>query len=460
MTIIKTKEFDQQFQQDRHWIEINRNLPLWDKGSYKVKEWGDLVTDIDLQARVRYFPNLINIISNVLEKNRRKKSRFIFIHMAVGRYDGYDIPWTIDDNGGCDYDPERVKVWWNEFKNRSLVPDHIRRYIKSKLFDPEMRISNLIDVENALHPYAEIVWSEDDIRKGFIQRDGKRYDLLDVMKTETPVLEYVYHYRNNEYVAIDVGLVDNRFKVPIKNKIYLYYMEDWYRILKTFRWKLSENDKETYFQVMNGITNLIALKYQIGFIEKLAKGNVLPSQQIDSLLHNTYAELDKLGINHRGIELSEISKYLYENVNNILADSVKVYANKLENYDERKEILNRLSRGAQAHIPSTQEQLVLRRQNGFSCPFFATDLDEYEQLTDLAIRMDMDVELVINCFSRISIGLGKPVAQIIKDIVSPNQFSILIDKDKVVLKENGREKGRYPISLKTKLQAYVLLKRN
>jgi len=187
---------------------------------------------------------------------------------------------------------------------------------------------------------------------------------------------------------------------------------------------------------------------------------VLQSQQIDSLLDNTYAELDNLGINYRGIELSEISKYLYEKVNNILSDSVKVYANKIENYDERKEILNRLSRGAQARIPSTQEQLVLLRQNGFSCPFFATELDEYEQLTDLAIRMDMDIELVINCFLRISIGLGKTVAQIIKDIVNPNEFSILIDKDEVILRENGREKGRYSISLKTKLQAYVLLKRN
>jgi hypothetical protein len=458
MTLLKTKEFDQQFNRDLHFITINSRLPLWQKGSFKTKEWGDIVTDIDMTARVYFTPKLIDIVSNVLRKNRGGRSPFTFIHMAVGRYDGYDVPWTIDNNGGCDYEPQRTKVWFDTFKNSGLVPPYVMSYIQSKLFTDNMRISNLIDIENALNPYAEIVWTENDISKGFVQRGDKRYYLLNAMKTETPVLEYVYHYRGNEYVAIDVGLVDKKFTVPITDKMYRYYMDDWYKIMKTFRWKLPKSYKEAYFQTMNEITQLIALKYKIGLVEKLTKSNVLPPQQINALLDSTYVELDLLGINHKGIQLSVIANYLYEEVNKKLADSVQIYADKLVG-SEQKKVFDRLSRGAQAQIPATQEQLATRRRTGIQCPFFATELDEYEQLTILAIHMDMDVELVVNCFSQVSIQLGKSVSQVIKDVVQPNDFSILVDGDEVILREHGQEKGRYSIRDKSKLQAYVLLKR-
>lgn len=451
MPVIKTKDFDQKFNHDIDWITLNRRLPLWQKGSYKVKEFGDFVTDIDLTARVYFNAQLINIISGVLRKNQDVRSPFTFIHMSVGKYDGYDVPWSIDDKGGCDFDPVKAKTWFDNFKISGLVFPSTLEYIDNKLFASKMTIQNLIDIENILHPYAEIVWYENDIRRGFVMNKNKRYNLLDEMKTETPVLEYVYTY-GDEYVAIDVGLVDRNFVVPPSGKMYSYYTEDWYKIMKSFRWKLPEEDKPTYFDVMNTITLLIVLKYQIGLIEKLEKSKVLP---VKNLINNTYTQLYNLGINFHGKTLRQIDEYLYEQVNKKLKDSVMHYATKLKS----TEILLHLARGVDAQIPTTQEEIKLRRSVGVKCPFFPTDMDEFEQLTILAIRLDMDSTHVINCFSQVAIKLGKPVAQVIKDVVQNNDFSIISMDDEIILREHNIEKGRFHIKHKTTLQSYIILKR-
>ena len=457
--IIKTKDFDRQFHNDLHWITLNRNLPLQQKGSYKVKEFGDLITDIDLQALVYLNPKLIDIISGVLSKNRGGKSPFTFIHMSVGTYKGFELPWSIDDSGGCNYDPQLAREWFEQFKISALVPGHVLSYMENKLFSDDMRIRNLIDIENIIHPYAEIVWSEDDIRRGFVQRGSDRYYLLDEMKTETPVLEYVYHYRDAEYVAIDVGMVDKKFRVPPNGAMYRYYMDDWYKVMKTYRWKLAAADRPAYFQTMNGITKLIALKYQIGFIEKLSFFNVLPKHDMDALYDSTYAELDQMGVKYTGRKLSELVDVLYEQVNIVLRDSILFYANLLEPVEKEK-ILLRLARGAEARIPTTQKQLTDRRTVGVKCPFFPTDMDEYSFLTELALKLDMDVDRVVNCFSQVAIEMHKPVSQVIKDVIQPNNLSLVTTDTEVVLNEHGQVKARYPIADKGKLQAYILLKRN
>lgn len=457
MVLVKTKEFDIRFQQDKSWLEINRRIPLLEKGSYKVKEWGDIVTDIDLQAHVYFNSRLLDIIANVVSKNRRYNSPFIFMYMSVGKYDGYEVPWNIDESGDCDYNPEKVKVWWEEFKNTNLIPKDIKNYIFSKLFSDNMRISKLIDVENALHPYAEILWTENDIRKGFIDNNGKRYYLLHEMKTETPVLEYIYNYQNNEYVSIDVGLVDKKFAIPPIGKMYRYYTQDWYKIMKSFRWKIPTNKRTDYFKVMNEITILISLKHQLNLIQKLIKHKILSSQRINDFLNATYTELNKLSINYKGKQLNEIENYLYEEVNKKLENNVLVYANKIQD-PERKKILNRLIRGAQAQIPVMQDQLLIRHRAGIQCPFFAVELNEYEKLTALAMRLDINVDLVVNCFSQIAIQLRKSVSQLTDEVIHDNGLSLLEIGGEVILRENGKERGKYMLSDKKKVQMYVLLK--
>jgi hypothetical protein len=453
--IIKTKEFDRKFSHDIDWITINRRLPLWQKGSYKVTEFGYPITDIDLQARVHFNPRLLRIISNVLDKNRSTRSPFSFIHMSVGKYDGYSVPWNIDDKGGCDYDPKNVIKWFDEFKMKGLVQDSTLYYIKKKLFSRNMLIRNLIDVENILHPYEEIVWSRNDIERGYITQGGTKYMLSDAMQTETPVLEFAYYHRNNEYIPVDVGLVDKKFAVPPSGKMYRYYTNDWYKIMKTFRWKLPEDERKEYFIFLNNINSLIALKYQVGLIEKLTRGRVFNRDRLDAMRTRVYRSLENLLIPYKGISMVDIGLFLYERVNNVLKNHVSYFAKKLKKED-RKSIMYGLKRGIESQIPTTIGKLAARRKGGIKCPFFPVDIGEFDQLVPLAIRLDMKTETVVNCFSKVALEMGKSVAEIIKDVVQKNSLSILVEKDDIILMENNKVKKRYPLSEKKKLQILVL----
>jgi len=213
MSVIKTKIFDQQLNNNISWITINKHQPLQLLGSYKVKEWGDIITDIDYQARVHLTPGLINIITNIVSKNKSGKSPFTFLHMTVGKYDGYEVPWTIDETGGCDFDPKLAKEWFELFKTQNLVTPNDLKYIEGKLFNENMKIQNLIDIGYALWQHFLIVWNLDDIRRGFVEHKGKRYYLLEQMKTKIPVLKFVYHYQDNQYVSIDLSLMDKKYKL-------------------------------------------------------------------------------------------------------------------------------------------------------------------------------------------------------------------------------------------------------
>lgn len=79
MPIIKTKEFDQQFNRDLHFITINSNLPFWQKGSYKVKECGEMPTCRTTQTGI-----VVNI--------KLSKSIILLLHC----YNKMDNTWTLD----------------------------------------------------------------------------------------------------------------------------------------------------------------------------------------------------------------------------------------------------------------------------------------------------------------------------------------------------------------------------
>lgn len=460
MSIIKTKKFDQKLNNDISWITINKYQPLQISGSYKVKEWGDIITDIDYKARVYFTPKLLDIISNIIHKNKSKKSPFTILHMTAGKYDGYEVPWTIDETGGCDFDPTRAKEWFKLFKTKNLVTSNDLKYIEAKLFSDNMKIQNLIDIGYVLWKHYLIIWNLDDIHRGFVERKGKRYYLLEQMKTKIPVLRIIYHYQENKYVSIDLSLIDKKYKIPITMEMYRYYTNDWYKIMKSFRWKLPKEERVEYFKVMNSITKMIAIKYQLDFIELLKKYKGLTPIETDRLLVDLYEQIDScyvLGNDYRNLGLTVISTMLYEQVNKTLRDYVLFYANKLPSQHKNR-ILLYLKRGIESQIPVTYKEIKKRSAVGIKCPFFPTDMNEFEELIQLAIKLDMKTDLVVNCFSQVAVKLGKSVPSVIKDVIKTNNLSLFVGDKDIILRDNGKEIGKYPVEYKKKLQAYILLK--
>jgi hypothetical protein len=452
--LIKTREFDNKFNQEVKWITPDQKRSLWQKGSYKIKEWGEIVTDIDLQANVRFDSSLIDILSRMLYNLRVKHSPFIFIRMAVGRYKGYKLPWVINDKGSCDFNLNKAKAWFVWFKDHKMVPDRVLEYIREKLSAPELRISDLIDIENAIQPYAEINWLEDDIRRGFIQRSNTKYILLDEMKTETPVLEFAYQYGPMGYIGIDVGLVDKKYAVAPTDGMYRYYKQDWYKVMKGFRWKIPETEKADYFTRMNTINRLIALKYQMEFIQKLIKYHTLPKDITDKLEFVIHTELSYIRI--YGHDVDDLLKNITDDINIQLESFVTHFADMLADPEDRKEALMYLQRGKASLMPVSQDILVQRYKAGNNCPFFSTDMTELELLVNLALRIEMDPDQVVDCFTQISKNVEKPIRDVYNEVIAQNNFLIHTSGDQVILYDGNEELKRLPLSRKQALQIFII----
>jgi len=451
--IIKTIEFDEQFRKDTNRFLQFGKTEIWQKGSYKIKENGDTITDIDLQANVWYDDRLLKVISDVL--NRTRNSPFVFIRMAVGRYKGYELPWIIDNSGSCNFNPRKVKQWFDWFKPLNLVPQSVIEYIGKKLFAPQLVIKDLIDIENAIFPYAEIVWKENDIKNGYINRGKHTYKLLDEMKTETPVLEFAYNY-GSEYIAVDLGVVDRNHKVAPKDDMYKYYTQDWYKIMKNFRWKLQEQYKPEYFGAMRQIDAFITLKYQLELLEKIIKYKSLPDMKIKYFQEHVFTDLENIGENSR-LPIEQNIKILYEKINAILEKSVFYFSNFLESEDKNK-ILFYIERGINSTVPVSHNDIAKRYDKGNVCPFFSTNMVEFEILVDLAIRIDIEPEEIIKCFSDVSEKIGQPMNKVIKEVVGNNDYFLKTVDSEIILYQNFLEKGRYPLEKKHFLQTFVLVK--
>ena len=456
--IVKSPTFDQTFSEDIKEITINRKLPLLQKGSYKVKSFGAYISDIDLTARVQYNEKLLEVLSNLLNRIQTRSTKFIFVRMSCGVYRPFQTPWTIDEKGGCNFNLEETKNWYNEFSKKNLVPPVVLEKIRLNLFAPALRLKNLIAIESLLFPYAEIIWRQKDIERTYIDYRGERYHILDVMKTETPVLEYIYIY-GNEIVGIDVGMVDRNWKTGPQQTMYRYYTEDWYKILKSYRWKLEEQYKPEYFETMTSVDLLISLKYQLTLYRNAQRYNILPTRLATIVKNDMRIELERFGIQPQGMTLLDLEDMVYEKVNELLKDSVVYYTSYLSP-GHLKDNINKLIRGIESQIPTSKDEIKKRTESGIKCPFFAEDIDDFEKISSLAQRINMKTEILLECFENVSKTTGRTIRDIVNEMDRDNGLSITeVPKEGIVaLKRNGEIIKVYPQRDIKKLIAYVLLR--
>ena len=254
----KTQQFTQTLNKRLDQITFNKKKPLVLKGSFKNAKY---ISDIDYSAYV-YFNNkfidiLIHKISNL--KN------FQFISLNSGMDKRFDLPWTISSEWGCNFDLKKAIAWLNDFKHAKLVPEYIVKYISSIILKKKISLSDLIDIENILRPYRIIRWSFSDILKREQKRGGFTYSLLDVLRKDSGVLHYLYFDKN--VVSIDVGFVDRRYTQPIWERMYKYYTEDWYKILKGYKKLIALDYVQEYRKVMETLQYKNSIYAQTKLIE-------------------------------------------------------------------------------------------------------------------------------------------------------------------------------------------------
>ena len=313
---------------------------------------------------------------------------------------------------------------------------------------------DLIYIENMLHSYAEIVWRREDIARGYIIYRKTKYYLLDVMKTETPVLEYIYHYKDSEFCLIDVGMVDYKYKKGDLQTMYKYYNKDWYKILKSYRWKLQEQYKEEYFAIMKNIEVKIAVEYQIELLQKSEKYNLLSPRYIQNIKNEINKQLLAMDL-WSGMDYSDLQRELKSQINDYLSKYIDHFKTKLlPKHQVEAEIL--FNRGLDANIPVDLVTLQARSNKGVKCPFFSMDIEEYKYLTQLANRIFMNPKKLTDCISKVADNTQKTVKNI-TSVMGRNPL-YLVKKDNIlILKNDTKILGTYLQGDLEKLQAYILL---
>lgn len=453
--LIKTPEFDSQLMRDIQIITINRNVPLILKGSYKRKPNGALLSDIDFTAKVNFSEKLLKeILPNIINKTKRGR-RFYFIHLTCGTYDELNVPWIIDDEG-CNFNLQLAHEWFENFRKLNLVPADIIDYIGKRLYGKELTMRDLVDIEKMLHLYASIKWKENDIRKGEITHpvSGKVYKLLDLMRYKSiSVMKYMYFPKEDEFVSIDVGLVDRNYTEKGRSDSPMYYEDDCYKILKSFKWKVE--NKEKFAEVMQQVEILTALKYQVNGLNKIMKYKILPTSSTDRILSNLYTELEKQNIPYKGKNLIQIGLDIYDRINDFLCNYVKYFLLKIKP-SEREKYVRFIERAVEAKVPVNKDLLIQREKAGLKCPFFQSDT-EINPLFGVAMRTGMDPNRVLRCFSQASEEEKMSVDEVVRGVVGKNDM-YLIDLGNELLLMDGSKERKFKPEDKKILQEYILKK--
>ena len=401
--LVKTRDFDYKLMYDLKQLINDKNNRYRIKGSYKIKEFGSYITDIDVEVNVKFNQNLLQKIISIIERSRS----FIFVQLSFGFKNEYTLPWKIDNNGGCEYNPENVKNWYENFKKLKLIPDTVYKYIEDKLFSDVISIKNLINIENELEQYSEIIWRLDDIKRGYVYFLDTKYDFLDILHSEQPVLEFLYKY-DGEFCLIDLALNDDSYKYDFANDMYKYYTKDWYKIMKLFRWKIQKEYQEEYKQRMKNIDIFMAIYYKIILIEKVYKYRLLPAKDFYNIEKNVKSELTKLNIK---FDLNT-KKSLLSIVNKYLEKYIDYFKNKLNtDFIDKFDIQYR--RGLDSQIVM-KDVITKRVRNDIKCPFFSTDIEDYKRFVKITNKLSLDIDITIKCFIKISEETKNPMKVLLK----------------------------------------------
>lgn len=405
--IIKTEDFDKAFKKDILELTINRNFPIKIKGSYKLFSTIDNIylTDIDMECNVKYSQYFINTMIDKIQKSRS----FIFVQLSLGMKKEFILPWKIDNDGGCDYDPETVKKWYSNFKNMNIVPQKVYDYIENKLFSDTISINCLIDVENELSDYSKLIWTLDDIKKGYISKLDTKYFLLDIITIEYPVFEFIYKYKD-DFCLIDLAAIDRKYEYEFEHNMYKYYIQDSYKIMKSFKWRIKKNYFEEYITIMKGINLLSAIYNKIILFEKVYKYKLLSEKHFLNIKNDIIKHLQKVNIKDLNINTKEIIK-----------NKIEIYLKNYINYFKDKltpkyiDVVSReYHRSLEAQVLTTQYIINKRVKNNIKCPFFPMDIKEYKKIYKIINTLKLDLNSTIDCFIKISEETGKTIDELLE----------------------------------------------
>ena len=470
----KSPDFDAQYQESLREIAIGDSLPVL-KGSYKRKNDGEFITDIDNNTHVIFSDELLDQICDMLVSLKSNPdSRFTFLYLACGWRDGFAPPWEIDVKGGCIFDPKLADEWFDSLRATSGIPIETLQKIDDILHGPQLTLGGLIKIRGMVKPYGEILWNIDDIRNGFIVDHGKEHRLLDLLTLYNGILEFTYHYRDDEYVSVTTNLFDKRYRLASFKSMWVFYTRNYYSMLKGIKWKIYPDVRDgLYKYTMERASPYIALSYQIELIKNMRLFTDIPILPIwlnvvlPAMHHMRFPYHKEFDIrSHVPSDkvldrLSKISDKLADDVvlNEYPPSQFLRYMNR-KNPSERRDLELKLQRMHDADESIPREEILRRWNDGNLCPFFSITIEEMEQLANVAQRTYLDLGKLVGCFSEEANRSLETVQDVIDKVIAKNNLRLNIgsgSKKEIKVFDGDKSIGVFPLELKTTIQLFILL---
>lgn len=428
--LIKTEQFNHELYKVLPMLLIDPRKPPQVKGSYKIRPYGGLITDIDVVEPIFATHSFITRLQQILKA--LSDSPLTFLTLYCGVYDEFIMPWTIDNHGSCQYDNHAVKVWYENLKTKKLVPESLLKEIKHNLFSTTLSLSNLIKVRDILKNYSRISWTEEAIeRGGYTEFMGKKYTLLEMLqKGHTCIGTFLFRPPSQklEFCTIDVGWVDDRYQKE-SSILIEYYNENIYRIFKSYKWFVDKKYISEYLEAANSLDRYTSLKSRITALE-VAKNALFPTE-IDHAQENILSTAKNLGFTGA---IPEIQKKVQKEIEKLCKKYIQEFRPKLfEKY--RNEVAVYEIRAEESKERKTRESLKISSAKGLAkdfintCPFFEIPLPELQHLVSLAQRAQVPESALVQCVKMVARNTGINSFTLIRTLFSNQTEGELIERE-------------------------------
>ena len=459
--LVKTKEFVEKLNSKLYQYTFNKKIPLSLKGSFRDTTY---ISDIDFSAYVYFNDKFIQILIHKL--NNLKDFKFLYLNAGIDK--DMKTPWVIYPKSGCDFDIDKARKWFSEFKTKKIIPNDSYTKIEQILNKKKLILGDIVEIQEILKEYNRIRWFLPDIINGTKTIRGHTYTLLEELKRDTgPVINTIY-IDGKDIVSVDIGLVDKKHGHPIWETMYKYYTTNWYKILKSYKFFISKDHETEYKKTMSSLEYENAVLAKSKLLNSLMKYNPVGKNSINYIAQDLRKNLEKEGI--ITTSLKEVVDILAKRLNNKSKPYVDYFLDKLNDVGKIKNYqLLRLTEVAK--IPTSIDQLIKRRQEGIECPFFESDTDQ--NINNLADRLLLDPKKWYKCLVKVSKREGKNLDVFVKEIFDKSPVSRLFlqhrnklyirgaisnKDDKVFEKigENKRDYYTFDLKYMKRLQIYLI----
>jgi hypothetical protein len=377
--MLKTKTFEQSLNKNENELKLYENKEIKLLGSYKNNK--HFISDIDYTLVVYFDKELIKRLYNMISKLKN----FYFIYLGTESIKELEVPWNINfqykepyDKYICNFNLEKAIEWVKNIqKVKNKIPEDKYKKIYNIINQDTLILADLIKIQEILEPYSTIKWYLDDIKKGKKIINNVEYDLLEELKNikSSNVLNMIYTGNENKLVNVDVGLVDYKYKKPIYHRLYKFYMEDLYKILKGYKKLINKEYNGEYREVMIKFELINSLLGQVKLLNQLKEYNIFQTNW-PTIEKNIKFYLDKKRY-LQGTEKTtqDIEETLEKRLNEGSKLYIDYFLNKLTNHG-KIQMINTLRLLIVSQKKIDNKTLIDRNNKNIECPFFNNEIDE------------------------------------------------------------------------------------